>query len=164
VANVPDARGAGVTTARERYVQLGLEQLGKKVLWAQKGPDVFDCSGLATWLLKRVDGPDLTHIDNAQALYDATRALGAGPTDTPLPGDYVFYGFDEKSIEHVAIWLAGGHVLSADGASSHITTLEQAKAIGAGVHVHMSVMYRRDCPYVQVHRNTLLDALDQVER
>jgi murein DD-endopeptidase len=149
-------------SARDRYVHLGIEQLGKRVLWAGKGPDVFDCSGLATWLLKQVGGPDITHLENAQALFNGTRALGAGPTDTPLPGDFVFYGHDEKSIEHVAIWLAGGHVLSADGASSHITTLEQAKAIGAGVHVHMSVMYRRDCLYVVTHRNTLLDALDQV--
>lgn len=151
-------------TARERYVQLGLEQLDKPVLWGRKGPDVFDCSGLAAWLLHQVGGPDLTHCDNAQALFNATRELGAGPTDAPLPGDLTFYGHDTSSIEHVAIWLAGSHVLSADGASSHITNAEQAKAIGAGVHVHMSVMYRRDCPYVKVHRNTLLDNIDQVSR
>lgn len=151
-------------TARERYVHLGLDQLGKDVLWGKKGPSAFDCSGLCTWLLDKVGGPDLTHKFRAQDLFDHSRSLVKGQTDTPLPGDWTFYGMGPNTIVHVAIWLAGGHVLSADGATSAITDLATARAAGAAVRIHPSIRYRFDQPFIVTHRNVILDNLDLVSR
>jgi cell wall-associated NlpC family hydrolase len=149
---------------RDSYVHLVIDQLHKPVLWCQKGPDVFDCSGLATWALWRVGGPDMRHLENAQALYNHTRQFAPKTTDAPVPGDLVFYGSGPDSIIHVATWLAGGNVVSADGASSHIKDLATARAAGAMVRLHSKVEYRTDTPFIVVHRFTQLDDLDLVSR
>lgn len=149
---------------RNQYVHLAIEQLNKPVLWGQKGPDVFDCSGLCTWLLWRIGGPDIRHLENAQALYEHTRELAPKTTDAPVPGDLVFYGYSTEAISHVAIWLAGGHVISADGATQRIHDLATAKAAGARVRLHPSIDFRRDVTLTVVHRNTPLDDLDLVTR
>ena len=146
--------------------------LGKPVVWAAKGPDAFDCSGSVTWCLKSVGGPDLTKTDNAQALHDETRALGAPTTEHPLPGDLAFYGVYEGQgdaqkvhIIHVAVVDEFGGVISADGATSSIRSLQQALANPHNrVTRHALIRYRKDTPVVVVHRNTLVDELDLVSR
>jgi murein DD-endopeptidase len=150
-------------TARQRFVAAVESLLGKPVMWAQKGPDVFDCSGSVTYALKQAGGQDLRHTHNAQALFDASRALVVG--ELPISGDLIFYGHDKGNITHVAVYAADGGVISADGATSHITDLRVASANPANrVRRHASVNYRRDTPFVAVHRNTFVDALDKVER
>lgn len=152
-------------SARERYIATAHAQLGKTVLWAARGPDEFDCSGLATWCLKEIGGPDLTHLENAQGLFNGTRALGAGPTDNPLPGDLVFFGHGELTISHVAILVENGQVISADGATSHITSLAIATANPSHrVRLHPSMLFRPDEPYVVVHRNAFVDTMDGVSQ
>lgn len=146
------------------------------VLWNGKGPDAYDCSGLVTCSLRDVGGPDLTSLENAQALHDHTRALGAGPTDTPIAGDLVFYGVYEATaptpeqpapeprlhVIHVAVYDQYGGVISADGATSTIKSLSIALANPANrVRRHNTIRYRRT-PYVVVHRNDLVDQLDRV--
>ncbi len=152
-------------TARQRFVELALEQLGKTVLWANKGPAVFDCSGLVTRCLKLAGGPDLTLTFNSQHLADETPDLATGRPFIiePLPGDLLFYGTAANHIEHVAIVLAGGKALSADGATSHQLVLEVAKADPrCRVRLHERFDFRPDLPYRACHRNTWLDALDKI--
>jgi hypothetical protein len=164
---------------RAAFLQAVEKRLGFPVLWGQKGPDAFDCSGLVTRSLLDVGGPDLTQLENAQALHDHTRALGAEPSDIQLPGDLVFYGLYEAvapspenlapeprlHVIHVAICDEFGGVVSADGATSAIKSLSVALANPANrVRRHNTIRFRRDTPYVVCHRNTLVDQLDQVSR
>lgn len=150
-------------SAREDFMQAAESLLGMPVLWGQKGPDAYDCSGLVTVCLRKVGGPDLRHTHNAQNLYGATRALVVG--ELPLGGDLVFYGHGPDSIEHVAVYTADGGVVSADGATSRVKDIRTALANeSARVRRHNSVHYRRDTPFITLHRNTLVDALDKVTR
>jgi cell wall-associated NlpC family hydrolase len=149
-------------SARFRFLQLACEQLGRPVLWGAKGDDAFDCSGLVTWCLKKVGGPDLTKVDNAQALADATRELL--PEESLQPGDLLFYGVGPHIIEHVAIY-SGSGVISADGATSHITSLAVALANPSNrVRRHDAIAFRHDLPFMARHRNTLVDSIDAIER
>ncbi len=151
-------------TARALFVQLAKEQLGKPVLWAQRGPEAFDCSGLVTWLLEQVGGAKLRATHNAQKLHDQTPALETFPEATgALPGDLCLYGPDAGHIIHVTIWLEGGACISADGATSRQLLMSEAlKNPLARVCRHDSLKYRRD--FRSVHRNTWLDAVDGVCR
>lgn len=146
--------------ARSRFVQLAVSKLGSTVLWGAQGPREFDCSGLVMWALENVGAhlPDHT----AQMLADETPNLATAPGATPLAGDLCFYGADWGRVTHVAIWLLGG-VLSADGATSRVTSLEVARANPkARVRLHASAEYRED--FLGVHRNTFVDELDKVTR
>lgn len=148
-------------TARQHFVECVESLLGMPVLWSSKGPESYDCSGLVTACLRKVGGQDLRYTHNAQALYEATRELVFG--ELPLAGDLCFYGHDAKSIEHVAVYMADGGVISADGATSRITSLKASLDNPHNrVRAHTSVKYRMDTPYVAIHRNTFVDALDHV--
>lgn len=147
-------------SARTRFVQLALEQLGKPVLWNQDGPEAFDCSGLVAFTLRLVGGPDFRADHGAQRFFAESRPIAES---LALPGDLLFYGHSVIQISHVAIVLEGGKALSADGATSHITKLEVALANPANrVRMHDSYRFRRDEPYFAVHRNIWVDQLDQV--
>lgn len=152
-------------SARADFLKAVESHLGAPVLWGAKGPDVFDCSGLVTTGIWQAGGPDLRHLENAQALHDHSRALGAGPSDLALPGDLVFYGADDKHIIHVATLDEFGGVISADGATPAIRELAVAMANPHNRVVrHAMVRYRKDTPFVSIHRNVLVDDLDKVTR
>jgi cell wall-associated NlpC family hydrolase len=148
-------------TVRTRFTQTALEQLGKPVLWAQRGPDVFDCSGLVAWALEQVGAAKTLRADhNAQRFHNESRAVLEAEA---LPGDLLFFGNSPGDVEHVAIALKGGMALSADGATSHITTLAEARKNPHNrVAIHMSYRLRPDLPYFAVHRNAWVDALDLI--
>lgn len=140
---------------------------------------VFDCSGFICAAYKAAGALDMSATHNAQLLHDEARELASG--QGPLPGDAVFYGTPiyedlpgeggrivkvpaEKNIIHVVMWLAGGHVISADGATWSIGTLEQARAARAQTRLHQTTHYRHDCPYVRARRAVWLDNVDRVSR
>ena len=136
--------------SRARFIQLAMEQLGKPVLWAQRGPSSFDCSGLVGYALELAGlSPTIRYSHNAQMM-----ANECGESE-PKPGDLCFYGLGPANIEHVAIYLEGGKALSADGATSHITRLDMAMANPANrVRLHDSWTFRRDLPFSIVLRNS----------
>ena len=152
-----------MSIARGRFVQLALSKLGSVVLWAEQGPDVFDCSGLVMWCLEGVGAKLKDH--NAQMLADVTPDLVTAPGAQPLPGDLCFYGHNPAQISHVSIWLAGGGCISADGATSRIRDLKTARASqSCRVRFHDVALYRRDLLFFAIHRNLFLDDLDKVSR
>jgi cell wall-associated NlpC family hydrolase len=155
-----------MSLARARFCALALEQLGKPCLWARRGPDAFDCSGVVAWLLNQIGGPDLRATHNAQLLHDESPALETYSVPPMLlSGDLLFYGHDAGSVSHVAIAVRGGMALSADGATPHILKLEDALANPLNrVRLHSSVRFRKDLPYFSAHRNTWVDALELVCR
>lgn len=155
-------------TARELFVAWALAQRGKPVVMGAKGdylysagkltrlpPETaFDCSGLVTSALRAVGVADLRDTHNAQRLYSETP-----PTAQPEPGDLGFYGRNLEHVDHVVIYLPGGHLLSADGATHTITTLGAAMAdLHCRVAYHSSVLYRRDELFLGWRTNTLLSS------
>ncbi len=150
-------------SARTRFVQLALDKLGSTVLWGKDGPDVFDCSGLVCWSLLAVGGPDLRDTHRAQDLSDETPDLLTANGSAPMAGDLCFYGDSPGHVSHVAIWLEGGKCLSADGATSRITTLKEARAKpSCRVRLHELADFRKDLRHFAIHRNTFLNAVDLV--
>lgn len=150
-------------TARERFVACVAALIGKPVLWGAKGPDAFDCSGSVTAALYEVGGPDLRHVFNAQALYNETRELPIA--ESPIAGDLAFYGSGPAGIIHVATVDHFGGVISADGATPAIASLQVAMANSANrVRRHQRINFRPDCHFVAVHRNVFVDQLDGVCR
>lgn len=150
-------------SARTDFVEAMTSLLGMPVVWGGKGPDAYDCSGSVTACLLKVGAPDMRHTHNAQALANETRVLGLG--DLPLAGDLVFLGEGPTAIEHVMVYTGDGGVISADGATSHITSLEVAMANPANrVRPHSRVNWRKDIPFLSIHRNLFVDQLDAVTR
>lgn len=141
--------------AREKFIAAVLEQLDKTVLMGE-----LDCSELVAIGVKAAGGPDQSKTHWAQRYHDETRKLGLD--EFPRPGDLGFYGADTKHVIHVVIYVGPGKVLSADGATSRIKTLELAKAAGAKVRLHTSEKYRRDVPFLGWNRNTIVDSIEFV--
>lgn len=154
----------------QQFAAWCIDQAGKPVLWDAKGDyyydaagvkvflpagqHVFDCSGLVTSGVKAVGGQDLRDVYNAQKMADTAPQLDLG--DAP-PGSLGFYGADWQHVNHVVVALAGGHLVSADGATHAIRSLSDAIAKGCQVRVHTSFDYRRDEPFLGWRPNTLFD-------
>ena len=147
---------------RQRFVEWAIDRVGLPCLWAAKGDyfvadghrrllldsPAYDCSGLVPCALLAVTGKDLRDTRNAQKLW-LELPVAYVRTDelepyAVKPGDLAFYGPGELDIDHVVIYLAGGHILSASGARPSITTLEDAKRAGARVQVKQTANYRPD--------------------
>lgn len=152
----PDGTPAAVSLPRRKFIAWQLAQKGKTVLWAAKGPNEFDCSGLYTSGIRASGGPDLRLTWNAQRLFDASL-----PTSVPLAGDAVFYGTSIHQVIHIATWCPNGWVLSASGATRRIKTVEDARAVGAEVRLHSRVQYRND--FLGFHRNLWIEQLEALE-
>jgi murein DD-endopeptidase len=145
-------------TRREKFCGLIVDQVGQPVLWGARGPTVFDCSGLVTWALFEAGGPDWRRTHTAQ------RLAGELPsTMPPLPGDLAVYGGGQLAVIHVAVVLAGGHVVTASGARSAIVTLADAIASGAQVRMRQLEEYSRRRKDLVGYRS-LSQWLDPVDR
>jgi cell wall-associated NlpC family hydrolase len=144
-------------SAREKFLEAALAQLGQPVLMGQ-----LDCSELVAIGVKAAGGPDQTKTHTAQRYHDETRKLSIA--EFPRPGDLGFYGADAKHVIHVVIYVAPGRVLSADGATWSVKDLPTAIARGAKVREHPSEKYRRDVAFLGWHRNDIVDSLEFVMR
>lgn len=146
---------------RLRFLGWLKDRLGADVLWAQKGPAAFDCSGLVTCGLLALGGPDWRATHNTDRLWAELE-----PTETPEPGDFAFWwapGADAPAkgdVEHVAVVCAGGLILTADGATHSITTLDAARQAHAVVRLRESVHYRKR--FAGYRRFPLVNAGDSV--
>ncbi len=156
---------------RFAYTGWALNRIGRPVLLSAKGdyfvdargqvvrlPEdtAYDCSGLCTSGIKAMGGPDLRDTWNAQKFHDELPVI-----ETPEPGDFGCYGVDGGHVIHVVIALAGGHVLSADGATSSIRTLADARRAGAMVRTHYSHLYRKDVGFLGWRLNTHCESKEQ---
>lgn len=81
-----------------------LDEIGKPYVWADAGPDGFDCSGLVVWAYEHV-GIYLTHFTVAQ--WNETEHI---PVSELKPGDLVFFYAD---ISHVGIYVGNGMMVDA---------------------------------------------------
>lgn len=83
-------------------------------VWGGEGPH-YDCSGLAAAFM-RMRGVILPHQANSQSLLGTTV-----PESQASPGDLIFWSTDGGAYYyHVAIYLGGGQMISADSEASGI--------------------------------------------
>lgn len=108
-----------------------LQQENKTALWAQKGPDLFDCSGLVTrgYVECGVTTSFIPNFTNTDKLWNSLPS-----TDKPRPGDLVFYGGERPNdVSHVMVWWGDGRVYGACGATPKIDSAKEAVAANAKV-------------------------------
>jgi hypothetical protein len=127
-----------VSDERIRLHDWLLEQLGKPYLWAAKGMDAFDCSGLATCGLLAMGCPDWRQTHNSSKLWAVLP-----PTREPMPMDLSFYG-PPGLVTHVMFVWGDGRVYGACGGGRLTTTLAIAHVVGAKVRFRSRVDYRPD--------------------
>ena len=96
--------------AYEAAVATALAQLGKRYVWAQRGPDTFDCSGLMqfAWASAGIDIPNDT--------YAQWRGLDHVSIDELQPGDLIF----TTSLGHVYMYVGDGQVIHAPGTGQRV--------------------------------------------
>lgn len=129
---------------------LGL--VGTPYLWGGKSPSGIDCSGVVTFGLWKVGGPDWRRTYSSERLWTQLE-----PIRFPRSGDLAFYGKSPRDISHVMVvlpldWDALGSsdeseaslVVGACGGDSRTTTLAEAQRRGARVQVKRGIHYRDD--------------------
>lgn len=111
-------------------------ELGKPYIWGASGPAAFDCSGVAQFLLEKLD-LDPPGDQTAEGLYRTFRKPGRG-TSVALAeaalGDLVFFGGD-TAVTHVGLAWGGGDMIEAGGGGRATTTPAIARRQGAEVRI-----------------------------
>jgi cell wall-associated NlpC family hydrolase len=138
-----------VTSQRAAFLALVLSQMHAPYRWNAKGTRdattgqrLFDCSGLVTWALREVGGPDWRATHNTDRLWAACAPLL--PAGELLPGDLVLYhraGAPEDA-EHVMVHVGGGVVVGASGGGRATLTLADAMQHDAKVKAYAHLDYR----------------------
>jgi cell wall-associated NlpC family hydrolase len=95
---------AGAATA----LAFAAGQLGAPYRWGGTGPGGWDCSGLVQ-AAYRSAGVMLPRV--AQGQFDAGPALPAG--SAVAPGDLLFFGSSNRSVDHVGIYVGAGEMVDA---------------------------------------------------
>ncbi|QDE90146.1 hydrolase [Myxococcus xanthus] len=139
------------SSQRAAFLSLVLSQMHAPYRWGGKGERdpstgqrVFDCSGLVTWALREVGGPDWRATHHTGRLWTECARLKLG--DLVLPGDLVMYhrlGEPTKP-EHVMVVVgyAVGVVVGASGGDRKTLTLADAARDDARVKAFSSLDYR----------------------
>ncbi|NHB85124.1 C40 family peptidase [Tessaracoccus sp. HDW20] len=105
-AAAPPLPGVPVETSSKatKVVAAALSKVGSRYVYAQAGPNSFDCSGLTTYAYKQV-GISLPRSSGSQ-VSAGTRVS----TSNLKPGDLVFY---YSPISHVGIYIGDGKIVDA---------------------------------------------------
>jgi cell wall-associated NlpC family hydrolase len=108
----PGRAGAGRPLAARRVVAYALAQRNKPYRWGHRGPDSFDCSGLAwaAWRAAGLQWPRLTA--------DGQWRRGPRVHGRPRPGDLVFFHTSRMPpgrAGHVGVYLGGRRMVEAPG-------------------------------------------------
>jgi cell wall-associated NlpC family hydrolase len=91
------------TAPSEIAVMTALDQVGKRYVFATRGPDTFDCAGLISYAWEQAG------ISIPTNTYAQWRELAHVPLDEIQPGDLVFY----NNLGHVYMYVGDGQVISA---------------------------------------------------
>jgi murein DD-endopeptidase len=118
---------------------------GLPYIWAAKGPLCFDCSGLVTYLVREMGGPDWRALGNCAFLWEklAPFTPEAAPFEGVPPhmpvGTLAFYGPPGRA-DHVMVVSPEGRAFGACGGGSACVTPKR----GACVQFRPSIRYRPD--------------------
>lgn len=112
----------GTSAKAAAVVALAQKQMGKKYVYAAKGPDKFDCSGLTYYVFKNAVGITLPRTAYAQGYNDSYPKI----TDVSSLqiGDLVFFDTSKDSdlCDHVGIYIGGGQFIHASSAGGKVMT------------------------------------------
>lgn len=111
--------------------------LGSPYIFGKEGPDTFDCSGLAYFVLERLGidpGGRSTRGLHRHFVDDGHGTPVDDEADIGL-GDLCFYTNDDGKICHVTIGWGNGEVFEAGRGDESTTTVERAEAMGAKVMI-----------------------------
>lgn len=100
------ARAARVAKIRSKAVRVARAQLGDRYVAGRTGPNAFDCSGLARYVVKKSLGRSLPHYSKAQ--FRVTKRVSKSNL---RPGDLVF--FFKRGAHHVGVYIGGGRMVNA---------------------------------------------------
>jgi len=103
---------------RKNIQKLLTQHLNKPYVWAEEGPDAFDCSGL-TYNIYGEMGVELPRIARNQAKVGKKIAF-----DDLIYGDLIFFGSTNKHskrINHVGIYLGNGWFAHASSKQRKVT-------------------------------------------
>lgn len=81
-----------------RLIQVVLNQLGKRYIWGAKGPEAFDCSGLASWSYAQIG---IVIPQGTGGQWPKMRPATPGELQ---PGDLIFFDIQGRGrIDHVGV-------------------------------------------------------------
>lgn len=130
-----------ILVPRRKFVRRLVELVHTPGLWAGRSRDGVDCSGLPILALHmESDGK----LDLREGWWTDRFWRECPVTDSPLPGDFVFYGgADADDVEHMMAVLIppqtpgfrDGLVLGAAGVTRTVTSLIEAHRVDARVKV-----------------------------
>ena len=96
-----------------RYTQSGQRMQGiREHIRPPRFPQFEDCSSFATWCYWAAGGPDPNGLNYNGQGYTGTQIAHGVECPNPRPGDLVFYGPSHSSINHVAVYVGNGNVVS----------------------------------------------------
>jgi murein DD-endopeptidase len=97
----------GDPTLQHRVVLEALGQVGRPYRYGGTSPDGFDCSGLVQYVYREA-GISLPRTTVEQ--YKSGQRIKLRNLE---PGDLLFYRFDRRPVDHVAIYLGDGQAVHA---------------------------------------------------
>ena len=107
----------GSTAARNRVVQIALNQLNDRYVAGGTGPSSFDCSGLVRYAYNQAGvGGALGGGHSASAMLAWGRSMGLTSRSNGRVGDVVIYG----NGSHAGIYIGNGRIVSALNSSQGI--------------------------------------------
>ncbi|MDP3712837.1 MAG: NlpC/P60 family protein [Mycobacteriales bacterium] len=109
--------GPATTDPVPAIVQIAKQQVGDRYELGAEGPDLWDCSGLTSFLWGEVGG--VTGMPRVSR--DQQRWAVPIPAEQLHPGDLVFYG---QPVSHVGLAIGGGRMV--DASSSRKGVVERA--------------------------------------
>jgi cell wall-associated NlpC family hydrolase len=119
--------GVAAPPGADRLLQIVLNQVGKRYVWGAKGPETFDCSGLATWSYAQI-GVVIPHGTGGQ--WPNMRRVERASL---RPGDLVFFDIAGRGrVDHVGVLMGD---LNGDGTWDMV----HAASAALGVRIDYSI-------------------------
>lgn len=110
--------------------------IGKPYIFGAEGPDSFDCSGLAVFVLAHLGIEHEGRSTRGLHRYFVENGHGAPVDEHDVGlGDLCFYTNAEGRICHITVGWGGGQVFEAGRGDETTTTVAEARARGAEVMI-----------------------------
>ena len=107
------AIAARAAKARSTAVRVARRQVGDRYVAGRSGPNAFDCSGLARFVVKHATGRSLPHYSKSQ--FHVTKRVSRKHL---RPGDLVF--FFKYGTHHVGVYVGHGRMVNATNPRSGV--------------------------------------------